>query len=631
MSWANCNTGATGAMQAGARRAGEAAVATGGGAVPRDAIQERYTWDLAPIFDGWETWETEFAAIDAALPRLEARRGALGRSARDLLATLEEIMTWRRRLGVLHVYASMRSDEDTRVGEHIARDGRSDTLAVRFGEAVAWFEPELLAIPPETIAAFLDGLPELRLYAHFIDDIQRLKEHTLDAGREELLAGAANLARGAGQVFNALNNADLVFGRVRDENEREVELTKARYARFIRSPDRRVRRAAYERFHDAYGAVINTLAANLDANVRNHVFFARARKFSGTLEGSLGRNAIPTEVFHALARTVNDHVDIVHRWTALKRRVLGVERLHDYDLYVPLFPEGEFRFTYDEAQTLLLESLAPLGPEYVDIVRRGFAERWIDVHENAGKRSGAYSSGAYGTSPYILLNWSDTPRDVFTLAHEMGHSLHTWLAARNQPYVYGDYPIFTAEVASTLNETLLLDHLLRGTTDRARRLFLLDHYISQINDTVFRQTMFAEFEYRIHRLGEEGETLTADVLDGLYLELVGSYWGPDVEFDPARSGRTWCRIPHFYYNFYVYQYATACAAATTLARGILAGEPGARDRYLDMLRSGSSRYPVETLRLAGVDVTTPAPVEGVIALFGELLGEMERLLEGEEG
>ncbi|MHB8079771.1 MAG: oligoendopeptidase F [Candidatus Krumholzibacteriia bacterium] len=605
-------------------------VATGGGAVPREAIQERYTWDLAPVFTGWESWEAEFAAIDAALPRLETRRGTLGRSAPDLLATLEEIMAWRQRLGVLHVYASMRSDEDTRVGEHTARDGRADTLAVRFGEAVAWFEPELLAIPPPTIAAFLDDLPGLRLYAHFIDDIQRLKEHTLDADREELLAGAANLARGAGQVFNALNNADIAFGKVSDEQGRAVELTKARYARFIRSPDRRVRREAFERFHDAYGAVINTLAANLDANVRNHVFFARARKFPGTLEGSLGRNAIPTGVFHALARTVNAHVNVVHRWAALKRRVLGVERLHDYDLYMPLFPEGEFRFTYDEAQTVLLEALAPLGPEYVDVVRRGIAERWIDVHENAGKRSGAYSSGAYGTPPYILLNWSDTPRDVFTLAHEMGHSLHTWLATRSQPYVYGDYPIFTAEVASTLNEALLLDHLLRGTTDRGRRLFLLDHYISQINDTVFRQTMFAEFEYRIHRLGEEGETLTAEALDAMYLETVRRYWGPDVEFDPERSGHTWCRIPHFYYNFYVYQYATACAAATALARGILAGEPGARDRYLGFLRSGSSRYPVETLQLAGVDVTTPAPVEGVIALFGELLGEMERLLEREE-
>ncbi len=631
MSWANRISDVTGAAPAGPRRAGETAVETGGGAVPREAIQEQYTWDLAPVFDGWEAWETEFAAIEAALPGLEAHRGTLGRSAGDLLAALEEIMAWRRRLGVLNVYASMRSDEDTRVGEHTARDGRSDTLAVRFGEAVAWFEPELLAVPPATIAAFLDRLPELRLYAHFIDDIQRLQEHTLDAAREELLAGAANLARGAGQVFNALNNADLVFGAVRDERGREVELTKARYARFLRSPDRRVRREAYERFHDAYGAVINTLAANLDANVRNHVFFARARKFPGALEASLGRNAIPTEVFHALARTVNGHVDVVHRWAALKRRVLGVDRLHDYDLYVPLFPEGEFRFTYDEAQAVLLESLAPLGPEYVDIVRRGFSERWIDVHENAGKRSGAYSSGAYGTPPYILLNWSDTPRDVFTLAHEMGHSLHTWLATRNQPYVYGDYPIFTAEVASTLNEALLLDHLLRGTTDRARRLFLLDHYISQINDTVFRQTMFAEFEYRIHRLGEEGETLTAESLDGLYLETVGRYWGPDVALDPVRSGRTWCRIPHFYYNFYVYQYATACAAATTLARGILAGEPGARDRYLGFLRSGSSRYPVDTLRLAGVDVTTPAPVEGVIALFGELLTEMERLLEGEKG
>ena len=624
MSWA---TRAGWPVDAGLHAADETVTAGGVGAVPREAVAERDKWDLRPVFADWAAWEAEFAAVETLLPTLETHRGRLARSADDLLAAITEIMECRRRLGVVHVYASMRSDEDTRVGDHTARDGRAETLAIRFGETVSWFEPELLAIPPETIAAFLGASPGLGLYAHFIDDVQRLRAHTLDEAREELLAGASALARGPGQVFGALNNADLVFPRVTDERGREVELTKARYARLLRSPDRRVRQEAFEKFHDAYGAVINTLAANMDANVRSHVFFARTRRFYGTLEAALGRNAIPVEVFHALVRSVTDNLAIVHRWTELKRRVLGVDRLHEWDLHVPLFPDGEFRYTYPQAQSLLLEALAPLGPAYLDVVRRGFAERWIDVHENAGKRSGAYSSGAYGTPPYILLNWSDTPRDVFTLAHEMGHSLHTWLATTNQPYVYGDYPIFTAEVASTLNEALLLDHLLRGTTDRARRLFLLDHWISQFNDTVFRQTMFAEFEHRIHLLGEAGETLTADALDALYLDTAKRYWGPAVEFDEVRSARTWCRIPHFYYNYYVYQYATACAAATTLARGILTGDAGARDRYLGSLSSGSSRYPVDTLRSAGVDPTTPAPVEGVIKLFGELLDEMDRILK----
>jgi oligoendopeptidase F len=310
--------------------------------------------------------------------------------------------------------------------------------------------------------------------------------------------------------------------------------------------------------------------------------------------------------------------------------VLGVDPISEHDLYVPLFPDAEFKHGYEEAQALLLEALAPLGPEYLAIVREAFAARWIDVHENSGKRSGAYSSGAYGTPPYILLNWSDQLRDTFTLAHELGHSGHSYLAMKHQPYVYGDYPIFTAEVASTLNEALLLDFLLRRTTDRSRRLFLLDYWLTQINDTVFRQTMFAEFEHRIHVLGEEGDTLTASRLGEIYLGLAREYWGPEVAFDPERSGRTWSRIPHFYYNYYVYQYATAYAAAAVIARRILDGEPGARERYLDFLRSGSSRYPVETLALAGVDVTTPAPVQGVMKLFSSLLDEVERLLaEGE--
>ncbi len=597
----------------------------GGAAVPRASVPERYRWDLSRVFADWDAWEAEFAAVEAALPGLEARRGTLGRSGRDLLETLEAVLETRRRLAVVRVYASMRSDEDTRVADHTARDGRADTLSVRFGEAICWLEPELLKVEPDQLKVFLAQEPGLRPYEHFIEDVQRLREHTLDEAREAMLAGAADLARGARQVFNALNNADLVFPAVRDEQGREVELTKARFAKLIKSADRRVRREAYEKFMDTYGALSNTFAANLDANVRNHAYFARQRRWPGTLEASLGTNAIPVEVFHALMRAVRDNLPVVHRWTAVKQRVLGVDPICEHDLYAPLFPGAEFKFGYEEAQSLLLRALAPLGDWYVETVRRGFDERWIDVHENAGKRSGAYSGGAYGTPPYILLNWADTLRDTFTLAHELGHSLHSRLATESQPYVYADYPIFTAEVASTLNEALLLHHLLAETTERERRLYLLDHWLTQINDTVFRQTMFAEFEHRVHRLAETGETLTAAALDELYLDLMREYWGGLVRLDPARGGRTWCRIPHFYYNYYVYQYATAYAAATVLSRGILAADTGARDRYLDFLRSGSSRYPVDTLRRAGVDMTTAEPIEGVIAQFRELLDELERL------
>ena len=598
--------------------------------VERSAIPERYKWDLDRIYPDAESWERDFAALEAELPGLEARRGTLGRSAGSLREALEAILDARRRLEVLAVYASLRSDEDTRIDGNTARRGRASTLAVRLAEAVSWFDPELLGLDAARLASFQEKDPGLALYAHHIENVRRLREHTLDPEQEALLASAANMARGASQVFTALNNADLKFGDIRDEDGQEVELTKARYLRYIKSQDRRVRRDAFETCLDAYGALINTLAANMDANVRNHVFYARARRYAGTLEAALHPNAVPVEVYHSLLATTEAHLPAIHRYTALKQRVLGLDPLQDHDLYVPLFPHAAFKFGYEDARELLLEALAPLGPDYLAILREGFTDRWIDVHESAGKRSGAYSNGVYGTSPYILLNWSDQLRDTFTLAHELGHSAHTWLAARHQPYVYADYPIFTAEVASTCNELLLMDHLLKRTDDRAGRLYLLDYYLTQTNDTVFRQTMFAEFEYRMHRIGEAGDTLTAEGLGDLYLEMLAKYWGDGVAFDGERSAWNWARIPHFYYRYYVYQYATAYAAAVAITRRILAGDVEARDRYLDALRSGSSRYPVETLQRAGVDMTRPDAVEDVFRLFTDLLDEVEALLAKEE-
>jgi oligoendopeptidase F len=435
------------------------------------------------------------------------------------------------------------------------------------------------------------------------------------------------MSRGASSIFGALDNADLVFPTIRDEQGREVALTKARYQKFSRSRDRRVREENFRAFLDTYGAHRNTLAATLDANVKNHVFFAQARRHEGTLEAALHPDGVPPSVFHALVESVGAHTAVMHRYTALKKRVLKLDPLREHDLSAPLFADGEFSFEYDDACTMLLDAFAPLGPDYVATVRGGIEGGWIDVHENAGKRSGGYSSGSYDTAPYILLNWSGQLGDTFTLAHELGHSLHTWLAARHQPYVYGDYPIFTAEVASTFNELLTMDHLLRTTTDPRRRLYLLDYHLSQINNTVFRQTMFAEFELRIHQLGEQGETLTAQSLNALYLELLVKYWGPEVAFDAARSPLTWSRIPHFFYNFYVYQYATAYSAAVALSRKVLRGGPGDREQYLDILRSGCSRYPVETVRLGGVDLASPGPMQDVIALFGELVDQVESLLE----
>ena len=504
-------------------------------AVERADVPAEFKWRLEPIFPDWSAWDRAFAEIQATLPGLAARQGTLGRSAGDLLGTLTAIHEVQRRLETVVVYASMRSDEDTRIGDHLARKGRASSLGTSFAEAVSWFEPELLALDPQVVARFLADEPGLRLYEHQLDTIQRLRAHTLDERGEAMLAAAGNVTRSAGQVFLALTNADMRLPVIEDEHGRPVELTHARFSRYLKSADRRVRRDTFAATLGTYGKFRNTFAATLDAVITNHVFYAESRGYESCLKSSLFPNAIPEEVYHGLIREVRAHLPVVHRYTALKRRVLGVPQLAEHDLYVPLFTESEFKFGYGEAQELLLHACAPLGAPYQDIVRTGYREGWIDVHENLGKRSGAYSSGVYDTQPFILLNWSDQLSDAFTLAHEMGHSVHTWLATKHQPYVYGDYPIFTAEVASTCNEMLLLHHLLETNDDLGRRLYLLDHHLAQITGTVVRQTMFAEFELKVHQLGEQRETLTADRFGEVYLELLRDYWGPGVALDPELS------------------------------------------------------------------------------------------------
>lgn len=601
--------------------------ATGGDPFERNQIEDRFKWNLELIFPDWDAWEKSFTELETMLPDLAAHQGTLDRSGQDLLAAIEAMHSAQRLLEKTYVYAGMKSDEDTRIGENTGRKGRIGSLAVGFNEAVSWFDAEVLAIEPKRLTELRREEAQLAQYDHFIDNIQRAREHTLPAEQEALLAAAGLMSRGASQVFNALDNADLDFGRLEDENGRSVALTKGRYYKVMKGTDRRVREEAFGKFLSAYGSVKNTLAANMDANVKNHVFFAKARRYAGTLESSLHPDNVPTAVFHSLIETVSDNIEVIHRYTALKKRVLGLDPLKEHDLMVPLFPEGEFRFSYDEACAVVLESCEPLGTDYVDTVRRGINGGWIDVHETAGKRSGAYSNGVYDTQPYILLNWADQLGDTFTFTHELGHSMHSYLAVQNQPYVYGSYPIFTAEVASTFNELLLMDHLLKKDGDKRRKLFLLDHHLAQINNTVFRQTMFAEFEHRIHRMGETGETLTADNLGELYQEILVKYWGPEVQFHPDLSRLTWARIPHFFYNYYVYQYATAYSAAVALSRKVLGGGEKEREQYLSILRSGCSRYPVETIGLGGVDMASSGPVTDVVKLFASLLDEVERLLD----
>lgn len=604
---------------------------TSGGAAIRERheIDPALQWRVDRIFADWDAWEAAFTSLEQDLDGIEALRGTLDDGPAALMHALETIHGVQRRLEVVSVYASMRSDEDTRIAENTGRRGRAGSLATKFAGAVSWFEPELLALDDELVDGFLRDHEPLQLYAHYLDDTRRMRPHTLDPEREALMASAGNITRGAGRIFSALSDADLAFGEIQDEDGQTIELSHARFARYLRSTDRRVRRETFETYLDAFGTVENTMAAVMDANIKNHQFRAEARSYDSCLHASLQPDAIPTAVYHNLLAEVRENLPTMHRYAALKKRVLAVDALHEYDVYVPMFGDAAFKFEYGEACDLLLEALSPLGDDYLGMLRHGYREGWIDVHENAGKRSGAYSSGVYDTQPYILLNWAGQLSDTFTLAHELGHSVHSYLSIRHQPYVYGNYPIFTAEVASTFNELLLLDHLLETTEDRGRRLFLLDHHLNQITGTVVRQTMFAEFELRIHELVEQGQTLTHEVLGELYMGLLRDYWGPEVVLDEERSPRTWSRIPHFYYNFYVYQYATAYSAAVAFSRAVLAGGEAERERYLDILRSGCSRYPVQTLAAGGVDMTTRDPFRDVFGLMDERLDQVEALLDGE--
>lgn len=604
---------------------------TGTATAPRERgeVDDRDKWRIDRIFADWQAWEEAFSAVEADLPALEALRGTLAGGADALLHAMETIHGVQRRLQVVSVYASMRSDEDTRNSENTARRGRAGSLGTRFAETVCWFEPELFALDDKVLDDALATSDPLRVYRHHLEDLRRMRPHTLDPDREALLASVGNVTLGAGRIFSALNDADLQFPEIEDEEGRPAQLSHARFGRFIKSRDRRVRQATFEGYLDTYGSVSNTFAAVMDANAKNHVFRAEARNYDGCLHAALHPDAVPVSVYGNLLAEVRANLSVVHRYAALKKRVLAVDELHEYDVYVPAFSEAEIKFSYDEACDLLLTAFKPLGEDYLDIVGHGYREGWIDVHENAGKRSGAYSSGVYDTQPYILLNWANQFSDTFTLAHEMGHSVHSYLSIKHQPYVYGSYPIFTAEVASTFNELLLLNHLLETTDDPARRLFLLDHHLNQMTGTVVRQTMFAEFEMRLHEQAEAGETLTTETLGDLYGGLLADYWGSGVSLDSVRSRLTWSRIPHFYYNFYVYQYATAYSAAAAFSRMVLEGGVAERERYLDILRSGCSRDPVETLAEGGVDMTTRDPFRDVFRLYTERLDEVEQLLEKE--
>ncbi|MFC5775221.1 oligoendopeptidase F [Ectobacillus antri] len=592
----------------------------------REELDKAYMWKLEDIFASDQEWEKEFEQVKGLLPKLVDFKGKLGESSQQLLEMLQYQDEVSLRLGKLYTYAHMRYDQDTTNSFYQALNDRATNLYTELSSSTAYIVPEILAVPEEKLQAFLTENKDLALYAHYLEEINRQRPHVLSENEEAILAQASDALRTASNTFGMLNNADLKFPEITDENGEEVEVTHGRYIRFLESEDRRVRHDAFKAVYDTYDQYRNTLASTLSGAVKRNNFYARVRKYGSARQAALANNSIPESVYDQLVDTVNDNLHLLHRYIDIRKRALGVDELHMYDLYTPLVKEVKMEVSYEEAQELLLKSLAVLGDEYVEILKQAYADGWVDVYENKGKRSGAYSSGAYGTNPYILMNWHDNVNNLFTLAHEFGHSVHSYYTRKHQPYVYGDYSIFVAEVASTCNEALLNDYLLKTTDDKKKRLYLLNHYLEGFRGTVFRQTMFAEFEHLIHMKAQEGEALTPDLLTELYYNLNKKYFGNNLVID-EEIGLEWSRIPHFYYNYYVYQYATGFSAATALSKQILEeGEPAVR-RYIDnFLKAGSSDYAIEVLKKAGVDMTSSKPMQDALQVFAEKLDELEQLL-----
>ncbi len=592
----------------------------------RQQVPVEETWSLETIYADDQAWEQDFEALKANVPALMEYKGKLGDSADTLYAALSLRDELSRQLHKLYTYAHMRYDEDTANSHYQALNDRAGTLAAQISAQLAFMTPELLAIEESRIEAFMNEHDELRVYRHAFDELAQERPHVLTEAEEALLAQAGDVLGQSSSTFGMLNNADLKFPKVKNEAGEDVELTHGRYITFLESSHRDVRETAFKAMYGTYKDYLNTFASTLSGSVKKDNFYATVRKFENARQAALHHNAIPESVYDGLVEAVNERLDLLHRYVALRKRALGVDALHMYDLYTPLVKDVEMKISYEEAKRLMVDGLAPLGDEYVQIVKDGLDSRWVDVRETRGKRSGAYSSGAYDTQPFILMNWQDNVNNLFTLAHEFGHSVHSHYTRTTQPYPYGDYSIFVAEVASTTNEALLNDYLLKTRTDKAERLYLLNNQLETFRGTLFRQTMFAEFEHMIHRAAQDGISLTPEYLNETYLELNKRYFGDEIVID-EEIAYEWARIPHFYYNYYVYQYATGISASAALSQQIMEeGEPAVR-RYIDQfLKAGSSDYPIEVLKAAGVDMTTKAPVLAALDQFESVLDEMESLL-----
>ena len=595
----------------------------------RSEADSKYTWKLEDMVAEDSQWEQMFKEAAGEISEYASYKGRLAGSADTLYACLLFDDKLSHKIFRLYFYARMRSVVDTTVQRYLDMFSRAQTRSYRAAESSSFLVPEILSMDRELLEQYMAADNGIGHFKRALEIILARRDHTLSGEMEELLAQSYDATQGASQIFTMFNNADVKFPVITGENGEGIQITHGNYISLMENQDRRIRKDAFEGLYSVYEQFSNTLAAAFSSNVKQAVFYAKAKKYASSREYYLADNEVPELVYDNLVKAVRENIMKLHEYTRVRKDVLGVDELHMYDLYVPMVAAADRRYTYEEAKSIVLEGLAPLGEEYLSLLKQGFDSRWIDVYENEGKRSGAYSWGTYGSHPYVLLNFHGTLNDVFTLAHEMGHSIHTWYSDMNQPFTYAGYKIFVAEVASTCNEALLIRHLLKKAGSREEKAYLLNHFLESFRGTLFRQTMFAEFEDMAHKKAARGESLTAESLCSIYRQLIADYFGPAMTVD-LQIYYEWERIPHFYTPFYVYQYATGFSAAVAISSRIMSGEPGALEGYKKFLSGGCSMKPIDLLKLCGVDMSTTRPVDEALGFFGELIEEFKKCIHTNE-
>ena len=591
----------------------------------RSEVKVEDTWNLKDMYESDAAWEAELDTIKTLTEEAVKMEGHVADSAKNLLNTLELDATIDEKISLAYNYAERQYDEDTSNTAHQAMAAKIMSMAADISSKLAFIVPEVLAIEEEELNCFYNEESGLDLYRKEIDEIQRVKEHRLSTEMEKMVASTAEMSRVSYDTFNIMSNADMVFPEIEDEDGEQVRITHGRFVALLESSNRQVRENTFKQYYSSYKQFLNTFASLYNGQVKQQIFYAKARKYESTLVASVDSNNVSPIVYRNLVDTVNKNLDKLHRYVSLRKKCLGVDELHMYDIYTPMVSGVAKKISFEEAKETVLKALAPLGEDYVAKVKEGFENRWIDVYENQGKVSGAYSAGAYGTHPYVLLNYNESLDNMFTLIHEMGHAMHSYYSNEAQPYIYSQYKIFVAEVASTCNEILLLEYLLKNTTDKKERAYLLNHYLDMFKGTLFRQTQFAEYEMRTNEMVEKGESLNSENLCDLYLDINKKYYGQDMISDEEISYE-WARIPHFYYDFYVYQYATSFSAAVAIAHDILKEGDLVVAKYRDFLSGGCSEAPVDLLKKVGVDMESPAPIQAALDVMGEVLNELEECL-----